>query len=237
MTTALTERFDQALTYAVALHRTDVRKGELESPYVGHLLAVCATVLGHGGTEDQAVAALLHDSAEDHGGADRLDDLGATFGAAVADLVRDVSDSLVDTALVEKPPWWERKVAYIAHAETLAERQAPALLISAADKLDNMRATLGDCRAAADPTEVFSIFNEQSKGRVGWLWYHRRLHEAFTAGIPTTMQPQRRVVDEIGAVLADMVALIAQHDPDADLAAEATEAAALESATRAALGL
>ena len=89
---------------------------------------------------------------------------------------------------------------------------------------------------AERPAEMGSMVNEQGRGRIGWLWYHRRLHEVFAVGIPETQQPQRRLVDEVGAVLADMTQLIADREPDADLTAEAAEAAALERTTRAALG-
>lgn len=236
----LTERFDRALAYAVEVHRDDVRKGPLELPYVGHVLGVCGIVLSCGGTEDQALAALLHDTAEDHGGEARLDDLRDRFGPEVAALVRDLSDSLVDTAHAEKAPWWERKVRYVAHAEDLARRRAPAVLVSAADKLDNMRATLADYRAivaaGGDPASLWSVFNEQSRGRLGWVWYHRRLTETFARAFGPDDDPQRRVVEDMAAALAAMVDLIAAYEPTADLAADAATADALEAETRAALG-
>jgi hypothetical protein len=236
----ITERFDRALAYAVEVHRDDTRKGPLGLPYVGHVLGVCGIVLSGGGTEDQALAALLHDTAEDHGGEDRLDDLAAHFGPEVAALVRDLSDSLVDTALAEKAPWWERKVRYVAHAEELAARRSPAVLVSAADKLDNLRATLADYRAltaaGGDPATLWSVFNAQSRGRAGWVWYHRRLADTFAAAFGPDDDPQRRVVDEMQATLHAMTVLITAHEPTADLAADAAEADALEAQTRAALG-
>ena len=67
----LTDRFDDALVYASRLHREQTRKGS-DIPYVAHLLAVCSLVIEHGGSEDQAIAALLHDAAEDQGGEPRL---------------------------------------------------------------------------------------------------------------------------------------------------------------------
>src|SRR5258708_34332050 len=84
----LSDRFDDALAYASRLHREQTRKGS-GIPYVSHLLAVCALVIEHGGSEDQAIAALLHDAAEDQGGEARLNEIRARFGAAVADIVAD----------------------------------------------------------------------------------------------------------------------------------------------------
>ena len=60
----LTERFNEAFLFAHRLHQHQRRKGT-EIPYISHLMAVTALVTEHGGIEDQAVAALLHDAADD----------------------------------------------------------------------------------------------------------------------------------------------------------------------------
>ena len=84
--TQLTEKFTKAFDYARVLHASDVRKGT-EIPYLAHLIAVASIVLENGGSEDQAVAALLHDAGEDHGGRARIDDIRARFGDTVANIV------------------------------------------------------------------------------------------------------------------------------------------------------
>jgi len=61
-----TARFDDALAFASNLHRAQCRKGTL-IPYISHLLAVTALVMEDGGSEDEAIAALLHDAIEDQG--------------------------------------------------------------------------------------------------------------------------------------------------------------------------
>ena len=71
--------FVEAFGYAADLHRGDVRKGG-DVPYLSHLMAVSALVLDHGGDETQAIAGLLHDAAEDHGGRERLADIDRRFG-------------------------------------------------------------------------------------------------------------------------------------------------------------
>ena len=63
----LSAKFALALQFANEIHSTQVRKGQ-GVPYVSHLMAVSALVLEYGGDETQAIAALLHDSAEDCGG-------------------------------------------------------------------------------------------------------------------------------------------------------------------------
>lgn len=106
----LTSRFDDALQLASELHRKQKRKGS-PVPYISHLLIVAGTVLDDGGTEDEAIAALLHDAVEDQGGKAVAERIRERFGDRVAEVVLACSDA--DT--MPKPPWRERKDAYIAH--------------------------------------------------------------------------------------------------------------------------
>ena len=138
----LTERFDEAFRYAHEAHAAQTRKGT-EAPYVGHLMGVASIVLDDGGSEDEAIAALLHDTAEDQGGRDRLDDIRRRFGDAVARIVEDCTDSW-DTP---KPPWAERKQAYVRHARKLS---GASLRVSAADKVHNAYAILRDLRNSGE---------------------------------------------------------------------------------------
>ena len=66
----LTSRYDEAFRYARQVHQSQMRKGT-SVPYIAHLMTVSALVVEHGGDEDQAIAGLLHDAAEDQGGAER----------------------------------------------------------------------------------------------------------------------------------------------------------------------
>jgi (p)ppGpp synthase/HD superfamily hydrolase len=135
----LTERFTKAVDYARTLHAADIRKGTA-IPYLSHVLSVAALVLEHGGSEDHAIAALLHDLGEDHGGREQIEAIRAEFGDLVADIVEACSDDL-PAAGEEKRAWRERKEAYIAH---LRSASADAVLVSAADKLHNARALVAD---------------------------------------------------------------------------------------------
>ena len=138
----LTARFDEAFRYAHEVHRSQKRKGT-DAPYIGHLMGVASIVLDDGGTEDEAIAALLHDAAEDHGGRGRLADVKARFGDAVAQIVEDCTDSWQ----TPKEPWNERKRAYVHHARRLAR---PSLRVSAADKVHNAYAILRDLRNSGE---------------------------------------------------------------------------------------
>ena len=104
----LTERFDSAFRYAHRLHREQTRKGTT-TPYISHLMSVAALVIEHGGNEDQAIAALLHDAAEDQGGEATLAKIRRTFGPAVAAIVSDCTDAWTEP----KPSWRPRKEAYL----------------------------------------------------------------------------------------------------------------------------
>ena len=134
----LSRRFDEAFAYAHDVHGPQTRKGT-GAPYVGHLMGVASIVIDDGGTEDEAIAALLHDAPEDCGGRERLADIRARFGDAVAKIVEDCTDSF-DTP---KPPWRERKQKYAEHARSLPPS---SLRVSAADKVHNTYAILRDLR-------------------------------------------------------------------------------------------
>jgi len=157
-------RLSLALTYAVEAHGNQRRKGT-DVPYVSHLLGVCSLVLEAGGSPDEAIAALLHDAIEDAGVT--REEICDRFGESVAEIVSGCSD----TDAVPKPPWRERKVAYI---ERLAMEGEGVWLVSLADKVHNARATLADYRALGD--ELWGRFNA---GRDDQLWYYQQLAEQF----------------------------------------------------------
>jgi len=130
------ERFVEALQAAARMHRAQDRKGTTV-PYVSHLLGTCAIALEYGASEDQAIAALLHDAIEDVEPTEDARATVATFGAEVLRIVEACTDA--DTH--PKPPWRARKEAYIAR---LATEDGAVLLVSASDKLHNARAIVGD---------------------------------------------------------------------------------------------
>jgi GTP pyrophosphokinase len=123
-------------------------------------MGVASIVLDDGGDEEQAIGALLHDAAEDHGGRPRLEEIRARFGDGVARIVEDCTDSWD----APKAPWAERKDAYVRHARTLPR---PSLRVSAADKVHNTYAILRDLRNtgeqvwtrySAAPDDVMSYY-------------------------------------------------------------------------------
>ena len=164
----LSKRLAEAVAFASRAHGTQTRK-QTEVPYIAHLLAVTAIVLEHGGDEDQAIAALLHDTIEDCGGEPVRKQIRRDFGERVASIV----DACTDTDENPKPPWRERKEAYIEHI-ALAPREA--LLVSMADKLHNVRSILADHQSIGD-----AVWTRFGGGKDGSLWYYASLVEAFRA--------------------------------------------------------
>ncbi|MFM8534840.1 MAG: HD domain-containing protein [Acidimicrobiia bacterium] len=157
-----TERFASAMMYADRVHRGQYRKGT-GIPYIAHILGVTSLAIEYGASEDEAIAALLHDAAEDGGGEATLAEIRAAYGDAVADIVLGCSDSLVEDP-EDKLPWIERKENYLAHLDNAS---ASVCLVSAADKLHNVRSIIRDYREHRD--DVWQRF--QGK-RDGTLWYY-----------------------------------------------------------------
>ncbi len=159
-------RLLRAFEFAAEKHKAQTRKAST-IPYIAHLMGVASLVLEAGGDEDLVIAALLHDVVEDCGGSPMLKEIRRRFGARVAKVV----DGCTDADTYPKPPWRERKEKYIRHLKTA---DADTKLVSAADKLNNVRSILSDYRAIGE--SVWSRFNG---GREGTLWYYRTLRDVF----------------------------------------------------------
>jgi len=200
------QRFVDAFVYASRLHHLQTRK-LTGIPYVTHLMAVAALVGEYGGNEDQVIAALLHDVVEDQGGLQRLDEIRASFGESVAQIVMGCTDAHA----TPKPPWRERKQAYIDH---LAHAPAETLLVSAADKLHNSRCIVEDLRSAGR-----RCFDRFTGGREGTIWYYKSLVSAFVN------RGRSPLVNELDRVVEEMVRLdqdIASKDDDPVMANRGT---------------
>lgn len=187
----LSPRFEQALAFAAELHREQVRKGT-PVPYMAHLMAVASLALEHGATEDEAIAAVLHDAVEDQGGAATQEAIRQRFGPAVAAIVAGCTD----TDQRPKPPWRARKEAYIAH---LGSASSSVRLVSLCDKVHNARTILADYRTVGE-----ALWNRFTGGKTGTLWYYRALVEAFRAhGHPPLVAEFDRVVREVERLAAE----------------------------------
>jgi GTP pyrophosphokinase len=181
----LSARFTDGLIFATQLHANQTRKGS-GVPYIAHLLGVASIALEHGANEDEAIAALLHDAIEDQGGAPTREEIRRRFG----DTVTAIVDGCTDTDITPKPPWRQRKEAYIAH---ISKASTSVLLVSASDKLHNARSILNDYRVLGD-----AVWERFKGGKEGTLWYYRSLVKAFlTTGATPLVDELERTVDEL----------------------------------------
>lgn len=194
MATIFSPRLDEAFAFASRLHAGQVRKGST-IPYLSHLLAVTAIVMESGGGEDEAIAALLHDAIEDQGGAAARAEIRRRFGEDVVAII----DGCTDAETVPKPPWRQRKEAYVAH---LGDASPSVRLVSAADKLHNARSILADYRQLGE-----ALWDRFRGGRDGTLWYYRALVDAFRAVESTPL------VEELERTVSELERLAAAH-PD-----------------------
>jgi (p)ppGpp synthase/HD superfamily hydrolase len=158
-----------ALAIALDAHKTQIRKGT-SIPYISHPMAVASIALEFGATEDQAIAALLHDAIED-GGASYAHSIEALFGTYVLTLVQGCTDG-IPAQSGEKALWIDRKTAYLEHLQGASDE---VLLVSCSDKLHNARAIVSDLI-----TEGPSVFNRFSATTEQTLWYYRQLATIFT---------------------------------------------------------
>ena len=161
-------KLSPALALAIEAHQNQIRKST-QIPYISHPLAVASIALEFGASEDQAIAALLHDTIED-GGRKYEEVILVQFGQYVHDLVQGCTDGTPDHS-GQKAPWIERKTAYLKH---LQEASDEVLLVSCSDKLHNARAIVSDLI-----NEGPSVFERFSSTPEQTLWYYRQLATIF----------------------------------------------------------
>jgi (p)ppGpp synthase/HD superfamily hydrolase len=188
----LSTRFDHALLFAAQVHRDQDRK-KSGIPYLSHLLGVASIVLDYGGDEEMAIAALLHDAVEDHGGRPMLKIIQQIFGPRVAKIVDGCTDSYVEDPQ-KKENWERRKIRYL---HRVRHEDAETRFVSAADKLYNVRAVLRDLRC--DGEIAFARF---SAPKAKTLWYYRSLvREYRVGGVTHRLKP---LLDDLDRVVTEV---------------------------------
>lgn len=187
----LTGRFQRAFAMASEIHAAQVRKGT-SVPYLAHLMSVAALALEHGAGEDAAIAGLLHDAVEDAAdGEGARERIRRELGGRVARIVLGCTDAVAVPGRA-KPPWDERKGAYLERLRGETDRDV--LLVSACDKLHNARAIVADLRAIGPAVwDRFSQRDPQAQ-----LWYYRSLAGCYDGRVPAALR------DELSRVVGQM---------------------------------
>jgi (p)ppGpp synthase/HD superfamily hydrolase len=182
----LTTRFEEALVYATQLHAQQVRRIS-GVPYVSHLLSVTALVIEDGGSEDEAIAALLHDAIEDRGGRRTGEIIRQKFGDKVADIVEGCTES----DAVPQPPWKERKQKYL---ENISQGSPEILRVALADKVHNARSNLSEWYLYGE-----KAWNQEQRERT--LWFYRSVIEVAQTLIDSSLLEEfRRIVQQLEAI-------------------------------------
>jgi len=164
-------RLQRAFRYAAEKHFGQTRK-QSAVPYISHLMAVASLVLEAGGDEDMAIAGFLHDVVEDCGGMPRLREVRQQFGGRVAKMVEGCTDSFGEP----KPEWVERKKDYLREVK---HADVDTRLVSASDKLHNVRTILADYRQHGE-----AIWTRFTGKKEGTLWYYRALSDEYQRRSP-----------------------------------------------------
>lgn len=174
------DRFARAVAFATRVHAGQTRKGGASnSPYLCHLLQVSGIILEHGGSEDQAIAGLLHDTVEDSVEV-TSELLEAEFGAAVAEIVVDCTDTLPGDTPHAKAPWKERKQRYLEHLTGVADT---SLLVAACDKANNLASMVSELRARG--LGLLSQFKGSPEEQV---WYYREFMRRIAGRLPLRLE-------------------------------------------------
>jgi len=189
---ALGPRLQRAFRYAAEKHAGQTRK-QTAVPYLSHLMAVASLVLEAGGDEDMAIAALLHDVVEDCGGMPRLREIRKQFGPRVAKIVEGCTDSFGEP----KPEWIERKKDYLREVK---HADAETRLVSASDKLHNVRTILADYRQDGE-----AIWRRFSGKKGGTLWYYRALSDEYRRRNPN------RITRELEIAVAELERVVGRN--------------------------
>ncbi len=204
MAIILTDKFTKAVNMSITYHGNKMRKGS-DIPYMSHLFAVASIVMENGEHENEVIAALLHDAAEDAGGRDTLEEIRQCFGNEVAEIVDHCSDTLEKKDVSSYTPE-ERKAEFYTRKEKYIKRlvntiQNPSShLVSLADKIHNSRAILNDYRRIEG-----RLWERFSGGEEGTRWYYRELIKAYKKIIN---DKQKKLLEELERNISELESLI-----------------------------
>ena len=181
----------QALVFATKHHQHQLRKGT-RIPYMSHLLNVCKLLAERDCSDAVLAAALLHDIVEDTDVT--MEEVEQTFGMQVGDIVRGATelDKLEKKAIEKESSWQDRKEHTIHFLEN--EASIDQLLVSGADKLDNLRSIVYDHQKIGN--EIWKRFNA-SKEQQGWYY-------SSIANILINKQKENKILEDFGNEMGEL---------------------------------
>ncbi len=193
---AVGDRFWRAFALAVEMHSRQARK-QMGIPYISHLMDVSALVMQYGGTEDQAIAGLLHDAPEDNGGRATLERIRREFGGHVARMVQDCSDSYDGED--DHRTWVQRKQAQFDHFRT--DALFDSCMVYTADKISNTRTLTDFLRRSGEA--AWKVFAGEPQSKV---WYMRQMAAIFRerGTEPAMVDELDRCLETLEQVMAEV---------------------------------
>lgn len=179
----LSARFDDALVYAIGLHRDEVYTPG-QSPFAAHLLSICALTLEYGGDENCAIAALLHAAAATD---DTFTDIEQRFGPRVLDIVANCDLRPVPS---DEGDWHASARGHLAKLRTTSDDAVLVMTCCALHETTRILELL--------ISDGFAVFDTLPEGRRGALWYYRELAEALENRSPGPLTARmKKVVAQI----------------------------------------
>ena len=188
--------FLKAFEAACLAHGNDARKINRE-PYIGHLMGVASLVIEHNGTQDQAIAALLHDIIEDS--PMTYEELEREFGPNVRKIVQACTDATHADKAIEKEErknltkeqyevkWWRRKKGYLDRLEK-KDHTDPSVLVALSDKVNNGEKTALDLKKTDDAGRKKFRESFNTGYELQQKWYEG-LVEAFAVALKDCKDP------------------------------------------------
>ena len=180
----------KAYEVALAAHQGNTRKGT-DIPEFTHPEAVARLVAGHGFSEAQIAAALLHDVIEDTPLS--TEELTRDFPPDVMTIVLDLTEDEGHGS--RSASWLERKQGKL---ERLRSAHADSLPVCAADRLHNLITLIEMARDRGPSTwDVFS------RGPEDTLWFEKEVVAILTSRFDHPILAEyRSAVMELEAVIA-----------------------------------
>lgn len=133
----LTHRLQEAINEASRLHRDQIRKDSLQTPYITHLVGVMILLSSATHDEDILIAGLLHDALEDvHDYTPEM--MEEKFGTRVKDIVLGVTEEF-KLRKEQAPSWKLEKISYL---ENLRNAGDESVMVALADKVQNVRSLI-----------------------------------------------------------------------------------------------
>jgi (p)ppGpp synthase/HD superfamily hydrolase len=203
--------FIKAFQAACLAHGHDARKINQE-PYIGHLMGVASLVIEHNGTQEQAIAALMHDIIEDS--PMTFEELEFEFGPGVRKIVEACTDATHAAKAVEKArrqsqsqedyeaSWWSRKEGYLERL-TKKDHTDPSVLVALADKVNNGEKSAMDLRGKT-PEEIEKFRASFNTGFALQCKWYQGLADAFTTPNKKYEPLQQRLVNRFVTAVNEM---------------------------------